>query len=182
MEIYQPHCPDLSPSVTCRLIKVSLDNDKTEVLCTSLLDKQKYPIEDFKELYHLRWAAEEGFKMFKSRIQIEAFTGRTALSIKQDIYAKTMMMSLCAAFAFPIEEKVKREYKDSKAPQKINRTSAYAFTKNIAISLLIKQKVNQAIEAFDKIVYKTKELVRLGRSNPRKHKPKRSYYMNYKDV
>jgi hypothetical protein len=182
IEIYQPHCPDLSPSVKCRLVKVLLDNGKTEVLCTSLLDKQKYPIEDFKELYHLRWGVEEGFKMFKSRVQIEAFTGKTALSVKQDIYAKAMMMSLCAAFAFPIDEKVKREYENSKAPQKINRTNAYANTKNIAISLFIKQKVNQAIEAFDKIVYQTRELVRLNRSNPRKHRPKRPYYMNYKDV
>jgi hypothetical protein len=32
---------------------------------------------DFKEVYHLRWGIEEGFKMFKSRANIEAFHRKT---------------------------------------------------------------------------------------------------------
>jgi hypothetical protein len=30
--------------------------------------------------------------MYKARVQVEAFSGKPALAIKQDIYAKTMMM------------------------------------------------------------------------------------------
>ena len=161
------------------------DNGTTEILYTSLLDKEKYPLEDFKEIYHLRWGVEEGYKMYKSRVGIEAFSGKTAVAVKQDIFAKAMMMSLCAAFSFPIEQKVKAEYENDtqlKHPQKINRTNAYANTKGITIGLFIKKKVKQGLEAFDDIVYKTREIVRPNRSNPRNHKPKRPYYMNYKDI
>lgn len=185
MGTYQSAYPGMQKSVMCRLVKVILDNGTTEILCTSLLNKEKYPLKDFKEIYHLRWGGEEGFKMYKSRVQIEAFTGKTAVAVKQDIFAKAMMMSLCAAFAFPIEQKVKQEYEtacENKHPQKINRTNAYANTRNIATSLLIKEKVNQAINAFDAIVYQTREIIRPNRSNPRNHRPPKPFYMNYKDL
>jgi hypothetical protein len=182
---YGAQYPEMKQKVKCRLVKVLLDNGLTEILCTSLLDTQKYPLADFKEVYHLRWGIEEGFKMFKSRVNIEAFTGKSAVSVKQDIYAKAMMMSLCAAFAFPIEQKVKAEYaanKDLKHPQKINRTTAYANTKAVAISMFLKSKVKQAIAAFDDIVYNTRGIVRPNRKNPRNHRPKQQHYMNYKHI
>lgn len=185
MKKYEAQYPNMKRKVKCRLVKVFLDNGVTEILCTSLLDTQKYPLVDFKEIYHLRWGIEEGYKMFKSRIEIEAFTGKSVVSVKQDIYAKTMMMSLCAAFAFPIDQKVKAEYaarKDLKHSQKINRTTAYANTKAVAISIFLKNKIKEGIEAFDDIVYKTREIVRPNRTNPRNHKPKRQHHINYKHI
>ena len=185
MKEYGNRYAGMEQKVKCRLVKVLLDNGVTEILCTSLLDTQQYPLADFKEIYHLRWGIEEGYKMFKSRIDIEAFTGKSVVSVKQDIYAKTMMMSLCAAFAFPIDQKVKAEYaanKELKHPQKINRTTAYANTKAVAISMFLKNKIKEGIAAFDDIVYKSREIVRPNRTNPRKHKPKRQHHMNYKQV
>ena len=185
MREYAAQYPGMKQEVKCRLVKVLLDNGVTEILCISLLDTGKYPLADFKELYHLRWGVEEGYKMYKSRIDIEAFTGKSVVSVKQDIYAKAMMMSLCAVFAFPIDQKVKEEYaanKEIKHPQKINRTTAYANTKAVAISIFLKNKIRESIAAFDEIVYKTREIVRPNRTNPRNHKPKRQHYMNYKDI
>src|SRR6202044_528890 len=95
----------------------------------------KYKLEELGELYQMRWGIEEGYKMYKARVQIEAFSGRTAIAVKQDIYAKAMMMTLCAALAFPIEERVVKEYNEDKKkglirhPRKINRTYAYWSTK-----------------------------------------------------
>src|SRR5690606_9127126 len=57
--------------LSVRLVKVSLSTGETEILCTSLLDPDQFPITDFQELYHKRWTAEEAFKMLKSRIEIE---------------------------------------------------------------------------------------------------------------
>jgi len=37
---------------------VELENGKTEVLCTSLLDCEKYDGEEFGWLYHHRWNEE----------------------------------------------------------------------------------------------------------------------------
>ena len=110
-----------------RLIKVELPNGESEILCTSLTDMEKYPYEDFCELYHYRLNEEEAYKLFKCRVEVEDFSGKTAVAVKQDFYAKIFLMTLAAAYAFPIEEKVREEYKagkERKYDQNINRTNA----------------------------------------------------------
>lgn len=99
----------IDTEIMCRLICVELENGEKEVLCTSLTDIEKYTYEEFEELYHFRWGVEEGYKLFKSRLEVENFSGKTALSVKQDFFAKVFTMSLCAMLAFPIEEKVKKK-------------------------------------------------------------------------
>jgi hypothetical protein len=167
----------------CRLVCVELSNGEKEILCTTLLDEKKYPVDDIAELYHYRWGEEEGYKLFKARMEVENFSGKTATAVKQDFFAKVFIMSLCANLAFPIEEKVRKEYeqeKQQKHAQKINRTNALSMTRDICISLFLKKLIQQAIGAFDKIVRNTREIIRPGRKNERKHRPKKLYHMNYK--
>ena len=104
-----PHCQD--STITCRLVKVILADGSREILCTSLLDTEKYPYEEFVELYHYRWGVEEAYKLLKVRAELEDFSGKTAMAVKQDFFAKIFLMSLCAIYAYPIEEKVREEYK-----------------------------------------------------------------------
>ncbi len=173
----------IDTEIECRLIKVVLDTGEIEVLCTSLLDQEKYPIEDFKELYHYRWNEEEAYKLLKCRIELEQFSGKTALAVKQDFYAKILLLTLCATYAHPIEEKVIKEFKADetrKHSQKINRTSAINMTQKILIGVFIKKQFKKALKAFDEIVYATREIIRPDRSVPRKHGPKKNYSMNYK--
>lgn len=176
--------PDLwDKALPFRLVKVELENGETEILCTSLLDTQKHDTSEFKELYHHRWSEEEAFKLLKSRVELEDFSGKTAKAVKQDFHAKILMMTLCAAFAHPIEEKVRAEHKESenrKHVQKINRTNALAVFSDMAIPMFLKRKFNESLETFDEIVYKTREIVRPDRSEPRPKKPKKPYSMNYK--
>jgi hypothetical protein len=170
-------------TITCRLIRVELPNGEIEVLCTSLTDSTKYPHQEFVELYHLRWNEEEAYKLLKSRIELENFSGKTANAVKQDFYAKVFLMTLCAAYAHPIEEKVIAEYKadeNRKHDQKINRTNAIANTQDILIAVFIRKQYKKALEAFDKIVESTREIIRPDRKIERKKKPKRPYFMNYK--
>ncbi len=176
--------PEMQKSaITCRLIRIELPNGEIEVLCSSLIDSQKYPDEEFGELYHLRWNEEEAYKLLKSRIELENFSGKTANAVKQDFYAKVFLMTLCAAYAHPIEEKVIKEYKADekrKYDQKINRTNALASTQDILIAVFIRKQYKKALNAFDKIVESTREIVRPNRKVERKKKPKRPYSMNYK--
>ena len=187
-ERYRQQFPSMKKTVKCRLVKVLGEDGKQQVLCTSLLDTAKYKLAELGELYRIRWGIEEGYKMYKARVQVEAFSGRTAIAVKQDIYAKAMMMTLCAALAFPIEERVVKEYKADqkkgrvKHPHKINRTFAYWSTKGILIGMFIKRLVRSALAAFDKQVEANTEIIRPGKRNPRLKKPPRHYYMNYKDV
>jgi hypothetical protein len=180
--------PTMKKEVKCRLVKIALENGKEEILGTSLLDTAKYKLPELGELYQIRWGTEEGYKMYKARVQVEALSGKTATAVKQDIYAKVMMMTLCAALAFPIEERVIAECNAEKQKgkvkhrRKINRTFAYWSTKCILIGMFIKRTVRLALAVFDKQVAANTEIVRPGRHEKRKRRPPRLYHMNYKDV
>ncbi|MBN2263728.1 MAG: IS4 family transposase [Prolixibacteraceae bacterium] len=176
-----PHM--LDTEITCRLVKVELENGEKEILCTSLLDTEIYSYNDFEQLYHYRWNEEEAYKLLKSRIELENFSGKTAKAVKQDFHAKVFLMTLCAAYAHPIEKKVIEEYEadqDRKHDQKINRTNALATTMDILVPTFIRKKYKEALQAFDLIVENTREIVRPGRSNPRNKRQKKPYSMNYK--
>jgi len=172
-----------SNPIKCRLIRVELDKGEVEILCTSLIDTKQYPQEQFKELYHFRWNEEEAYKLLKNRIELEDFSGKTAKAVKQDFHAKIFLLTLSAAYAHPIEERVKKEFKadqNRKYNQKINRTNAISMTKDILIGVFIKHQYKKAFEAFDDIVYNTREIIRPNRKNERKHRQKKRYSMNYK--
>lgn len=178
-----PHMQD--STITCRLIKIVLETGEKEILCTSLTDTEKYLYEEFDSLYHYRWNEEEAYKLLKSRIELENFSGKTAKAVKQDFHAKVFLMSLCSAYAHPIEERVVAEYKadqERKYDQKINRTNALSMTQDILIAVFIRKQFGRALQAFDNIVENTREIIRPGRSEPRNKKPKRTYSMNYKPL
>jgi hypothetical protein len=171
--------------IRCRLITVELGNGKKEILCTSLVDMEKYPQEEFAELYHYRWDEEEAYKLLKCRIELEDFSGKTATAVQQDFYAKIFLMSLCAIYAHPIDEKVKAEYKadaSRKHGQKMNRTNALSMTQDILVATFIRQQFEKAIQAFDDVVQKTREVIRPGRHIERKMKQKKRFSMNYKKL
>ena len=187
-ESYKEKFPTMKKEIKCRLVKIALPNGEEEILGTSLLDSAKYKLKEIGELYQIRWGAEEGYKMYKARVQVEAFSGKTATAVKQDIYAKIMMMTLCAALAFPIEERVIAECNAEKQKgklkhhRKINSTFAYWSTKCILIGMFIKKTIRLALSVFDKQVAANTEIVRPGRHEKRKRRPPRLYHMNYKDV
>lgn len=171
--------------ISCRLIRVVLESGEVEVLCTSLVDTEKYAVHEFGMLYRYRWNEEEAYKLLKSRAELEAFSGKTAKAVRQDFHAKVFLLTLCAAYAHPIEEKVIAEYKadrNRKRQQKINRTNAVATVMDMVVPLFIKKKFERALRAFDDIVYKTREVVRPDRQVPRRKKAKKLYYMNYKRI
>lgn len=178
-----PHMQEAT--ITCRLVKVELPDGTKEILCTSLLDQEKYTFTEIEELYHYRWNIEEAYKLLKSRVEVENFSGKTARAVRQDFYAKVFLMTLCAAYAFPIEQKVVAEFKadeQRKHDQKINRTNALSMTREILIGTFLKNKVVGALKAFDHIVGSTREIIRPDRKNPRKHRQKKPYSMNYKQL
>lgn len=109
----RPDYPDMATSFKVRLIRVDTTEDNYKILATSLLDEQQYPTVDFDELYQLRWGIEEAYKMLKVRAELEAFTGKSPQTIRQDLYSKVLLMNLCAIWSSPIEEKVRQEYKAS---------------------------------------------------------------------
>lgn len=176
--------PDGTYKIKCRLIAVLLPDGSQEILCTSICDKTILPYECFAELYHFRWNIEEGFKLFKSRMELEAFSGKTAIAVEQDYYASIFTMSLTATLAFPVDEKLKAEQQNSqrKYARKVNRTNALSMTKELVRSLFVKKIIKPALDALDKILKSTTEIIRPNRTNPRKKTQKKPPSMNYKQL
>jgi hypothetical protein len=175
-----------SKELTLRLVRVDLqDGEETQVLCTSLLDQEQHPNDSFKELYHLRWKQEEAYKMLKTRMNMEQFSGKTAHAVEQDYYAKVLTMSLCAIYSFPIEEKIRAENqakKKRKHKQQLNRTHAMAHTYILIRENALKGYFEKLLELFDTSIEKVKEIIRFGRSYPRKKKYKKTPSLNYKPL
>jgi len=73
--------------VILRLVRVNLPNE-VEVLITNLTDESEFDVSIFKSLYHMRWGIEENYKRLKQWTEIENFSGKSTLSVKQDFYAK----------------------------------------------------------------------------------------------
>ena len=171
-------------SIRCRLVVVDLPEGGIEVLCTSVLDKETLPYECFITLYHYRWNIEEGYKLYKSRVQLEAFSGKTANAVKQDFFAKVFMMTTTAVLAFPVEEQIRKEQGPGgrKHSHKVNRTNALSMVREISFKLFIAKIIAPAIDALDNILRLTTEIVRPGRKVPRNKTKKKPPSMNYKQL
>ena len=67
-------------------------------------DTGKYPWAVFFDLYHSRWPVEEDYKTVKSRIELENFSGKSALSVYQDFHAKVLMKNIVSLFVLPVND------------------------------------------------------------------------------
>jgi hypothetical protein len=151
-----------------RLIRIDLGTEEPEVLITSLLDTAAYPHALFKELYHDRWPIEESYKLFKSRIELENFTGKSVEAVKQDFYARVFMLNLTSMLAFPVQDHVDANHKDCTYLYQINWTQALAKMKNVGILLFIREKIAPMIENLQKLFLRSVVPIRPGRKFPRK--------------
>ena len=116
---------------------------------------------------------------------MEQFSGKTAHAVEQDYYAKVLTMSLSAIYAFPIEERIRAENqtdKKRKHKQQLNRTNAIAHTYILIRENALKGYFEKLLDQFDKSIEKVKEILRLGRSYPRKKKYKKTPSLNYKPL
>lgn len=170
--------------IRCRLIKVQLPDGGVQVYCTSVLDQQLLPYECFGELYQYRWQIEEAYKAFKCRLTLEAFSGKTALAIKQDFFAKLFTMTTTAVMLWPIDEKLKSEWEQDgrKHQHKVNKTNALAMVTEIMPQVVFKKMIRPALKALDRILLATTEIIRPKRKFKRKKITKKPPSMNYKQL
>ena len=174
---------DLKP-LKLRLIRVENDGN-IEILITSLTDIQGYPIELFSDLYHKRWPVEEDYKTIKCRMELENFSGKSALSVYQDFHAKVFFKNLVGIIAFPAQGQVEKDNQTRKHQYQINFTQAIAKTKGVVMLLFqyAATQVRRLIDDLQCIFQRTVEPIRPGRKYPRKHKAKpRKFFLQYKPV
>lgn len=136
-------CKDLNietSSIECRLIKIELKSGETEILITSLLDKNEFPYGYFEELYHLRWPVEEDYKTLKYRLEIENFSGLSVDAIVQDFFAKIFLANLTSILSFDASIELIEKFKHRKYDYNINRSNAIKNMKNSIFLVFIRKK------------------------------------------
>jgi hypothetical protein len=167
-------------SLLVRLIRVDLPTGEVEVLCTSLLDRDAYPVGEFAELYHLRWTVEEKIKRDKWRAEIENFSGKSGLSVYQDFHATIFSMNLAVMMAAPTKDEIAKRYSHRKYPQKVNWASGLSAFKQ-SVSKLFFGMAKQTVERLHRWFVDNVIPIRLRRQFPRNHKThKRKFYITYK--
>ena len=120
-----------------RLIRIALPSGQTEILMTSLFDKEIYPYEIFKDLYHQRWGVEEDYKIMKSRLTIENFSGVSVEAVMQDIHAKVLTKNIAAVAIFEADKVKDEKYKHRKHQYKINFTYTLSQLKDNIVRFLL---------------------------------------------
>jgi hypothetical protein len=137
---------DTSP-LSLRLIRIDV-GDKPLVLITSLTDTKAYPRHMFSDLYHCRWPVEEDYKAIKCRIELENFSGKSALSVYQDFHAKVLMKNIVSIFALPVNQQLIADKKpDQKYDYQVNLTHALATAKDLMPLLFQRSKKRSASSA-----------------------------------
>lgn len=127
---------DPSQHLPVRIIRIELDSGETELLLTTLLDAQTYPVEQFAELYNRRWGIETDFRRTKITLGLDNFSGRTPLAVKQDFHAAQLVKNLALLMQHLMQPVVDQRQKGSKWRRKANFTQAVSRMKNSLVKLL----------------------------------------------
>ncbi|MFV1976089.1 MAG: IS4 family transposase [Candidatus Scalindua sp.] len=167
---------DFEP-IKCRFICIELSTGEKEVLITSLLDVEEYPYELFDELYHLRWGVEESYKIDKHRLELENFSGKSVVAIKQDFFANILMGNLTAILSSNLGEKINK--KKRKYDYQVNKTTALSKVKEFLAFLFNSLDVLQFIETLVSEFLLNVLPIRLGRSFQRKKQQRKRYHKTY---
>jgi hypothetical protein len=134
----------------------------------------------------MRWGVEGEYRLIKSKLQLESFSCKTELPIRQDFFAVAYMDSLASADCWEAEAiaEESRIGKFNKHPRRINKTQLISILSDNFIRLLRIAASRLAEEAAKMIRQMSKETVAWDpkqpgceRKNPRR---RRKYSINYK--
>jgi hypothetical protein len=160
---------NLPTKMKVRFVQVILDNGTVEVLATSILNSDTLKTSDFKSLYAKRWGIETYYDLIKNRLNLENFTGLTALAVKQDFYATIFLTNYEAMITYDLNEDLKETTKENKYVQKINKSVSFNLIKHKVFDLLYNDEpLEHMLEKMEKLFLTNTIVIRPNRpSNPR---------------
>lgn len=103
--------------IRVRLIKYVLDGN-LYVLLTTLLDKEKYPENSLKEVYHIRWGHEEMIKISKVITGVTDLHSKTERGVKQELFAHFLIIALLKIIELQAQPQKEKEINEKAPPLK----------------------------------------------------------------
>ena len=156
----------LPMELSLRFIQVVLDTGEIEVLLTTVLDKKRLPTSLFKELYNRRWGIETYYDTIKNRLNLENFTGLSALAVKQDFFATIFISNYESVLIDGTNEELQN--KQGRYPQKVNHAVSFNTIKNHCFDLFYSKKDTQTLlMEMEKLFFSNPTLIRNNRTAPR---------------
>ena len=162
--------------IKVRLVRVLLPNKKYEYLITNVLDSN-FTIDDYREIYNLRWGIETAIDTLKNKLRLEHFSGHLPSTIRQDFYASLMKYN----FAIKIyneaqknlnhrENKKKNNLNQNERPKrKINKNMAVNLTGDLIRNYDVPEKeLIEQIKVVLEVLVRFPEPVRPNRTETRK--------------
>ena len=159
----------LPEKIRLRFVRVELETGEIEVLMTNLVDQARYPAEEFKALYHERWAVEEGIKTTKCKIEIENWTGKTVHSIYQDFYARVLCQNLAVCLTMVSQPAIDLRHAGCRHRYKVNVKRAIGVVRDHFVKLVATTRADwdEIMNRVARRLLQAASVVRDGRSFPR---------------
>jgi hypothetical protein len=146
-----------------RLVRVELPKS-IEVLITNLWEEDGHPVEEFKDLYFMRWGIETNISVQKNIVQLESFSGLTVHAVLQDFFATVMMTNLHSILIKDAQQTIEDTLKHRKYPVKINKNKSFGKLKVNLVSLFLNNDVKTILQKLHAHFVKDVIPIRKGRS------------------
>ena len=153
-----------------RVVRLKISEDSYECIITNL-DRETFPLEKTKALYHMRWGIETSFRDLKHTIGLNHFHSKKVEFIKQEIYARLVLYNFCEA----ITSHIVIQNKPRKHIYQLNFSAAVDICRQFLLdrSMLSPPDVKA-------LLLKYMQPVRHGRHDPRKVKPRSFVSFTYR--
>jgi len=117
------------------------------------------------------------------RVEIENWSGKSALSITQDFHAKVFTANLAAILAHPAQQVVTQQHQDRRYAYQINFAHFLSKMKDTVVFLLRRVVTADILDGLWHIMLQTVEPVRPGRKYPRRKSGRlKRFSMAYKPL
>jgi len=171
---------DKEELIKVRLVRVELPGS-IEVLITNLWEEQGHSVEEFKDLYFMRWGIETNISIQKNILQLESFSGLTVHAVQQDFYATVMMANLHALLMKEPQQIIDDTLKHRKYPMKINKNKSFGKLKINLVHLFLNSNAEPILKELYHHFIRDVLPVRKGRSfkRIRKNPQSKSKYKTF---
>lgn len=125
-----------------RVVRFKISEDTYETLITNL-SNEDFTLEDFIELYHLRWEEETGFKILKYAVGMIYFHSKNRELIKQEIVASIIVYNFTSILILNEDIQITADKYTYKSNISTSITAVRLFLKRIIKASVIMETIKK---------------------------------------
>lgn len=143
-------------AISLRVVRIEITEGCFENIITNLPDIE-FDMDDFKDLYHLRWQEENAFRDIKYALCLNAFHSKKYEYIVQEVYARAVLHNFCSEITAGVEI----PKRDTKYEYQVNFAEACRTCREFL------RTDGAAVSDVEGVIAQNIEAVRPGRAFPR---------------